>query len=74
MYVAGRPPIWYALNHQFSPWSPRAPATPPHSPRPSRYRLLTAVVSQALIGGDGDSLRHSIDDLLSQVMLLTDEE
>ena len=72
MYVAGRPPIWYALSHPLSPVT-QSPNNPPHSPRSSRLLLLT-VVSQVLIGGDGDSLRRSIDEFLSQMMLLTDEE
>ena len=69
MYVVGRPSNWHPLSHQPSPVT-RSPSSPPHSPYPSRLLLLT-VVSQALIGSDNDSLRHCIDDFLSQVLLLT---
>ena len=72
IYVAGLASFWYALSHPLSPVT-LSPINPPHSPRPSRLLLLT-VVSQALIGGDGDSLRRSIDEFLSQMMLLTDKE
>ena len=52
-----------------------------HSQRPkSHYRALPSALTppfhccQAQIGGDGDCLWRSIDDFLSQMMLLTDEE
>ena len=72
IYVAGLASFWYALSHPLSPVT-QSPSNPPHSPRSSRLLLLT-VVSQALIGGDGDSLRRSTDEFLPQVALLTDEE
>ena len=52
IYVAGLASFWYALSHPLSPVT-LSPINPPHSPRPSL--LLLTVVSQALIGGDGDS-------------------
>ena len=68
MYVVGRPSNRHPLSHQLSPVT-QSPSSPPHSPDPSRSLLLT-VVSQALIGSDNDSLRHCIDDFLSQLLLL----
>ena len=74
IYVAGRASFWYALSDPLSQVT-QSPSNPPHSPRPSRLLLLSlTVVSQALIGGDGDSLRRSIDEFLSQVLLLTVDE
>ena len=72
MYVARRPSNSYPPAQPGQPEA-QSPSSPPHSPKPSRLLLLT-VVSQALIGNDNDSLWRAIDVLLSQVMLLTEEE
>ena len=71
MYVFGRTSFWYALPHQPSPVPPSPNSTPLAPVIQPAYPPLHP--RQALIG-DGDSLRRSIDEFLSQVLLLTDEE
>ena len=65
----GRRSFWYALPSQLTPATLSAPRT--------HHRALPSALTppfhccQAQIGGDGDGLRRSIDEFLSQVLLLT---
>ena len=71
MYVFGRTLFWYALPHQPSP----VPASPNSTPlAPVIQPAYPPLYPRHALIGDGDSLWRSIDDFLSQVLLLTDEE
>ena len=65
----GRRSFWYALPSQLTPatLSVPSPTTAPFQAR----SLLLSTVARRKSGAKGDGLRRSIDDFLSQVLLLT---
>ena len=73
MFVVGRASFWYALPPPALRPVTRSPNIPPPIAQFSPVHPLSPS-STGATRGHGDSLRRSIDEFLSQVMLLTDEE
>ena len=69
--VVGRASFWYALPHPLSPVT-QSTNNPPNSP--SLVQFTPPRHPRQALMCDGDSLRRSFDEFLSQVMLMTDEE
>ena len=72
MFVVGRASFWYALPHPLSPVI-QSPNTPPPIAQFIPFHPFSPS-STGAIRGDGDSLWRSIDEILSQVLLMNDEE